>query len=131
MDMAGYARACFLLRDVHANKVFPMDPHLLDILCGLQRWGAYNGRDSHIGVLSGFRTLTTNGSTEGAALNSRHLSGAAADILLDGFSSGLMGAMAKEFNDKGGTGIYLSRGFVHVDTGPGRTWVSTAQRRAR
>ena len=59
-------------------------PRLLDILCGLQRWGEFNGRSSTILLTSGFRTAATNGATEGAALNSMHMYGRAADIVLEG-----------------------------------------------
>jgi uncharacterized protein YcbK (DUF882 family) len=128
LDRQGYAQACQLLRDVRAGKLFPMDPHLLDLLCGLQRWAAYNGHSAVIQLLSGFRSQETNANTEGAALNSMHLYGRAADIVLEGFSSALLGAMVREFNVQGGNGIYLNRGFVHVDTGAARSWVSTTSR---
>lgn len=129
LDRQGYAELCTMLRDVRAGKLYPMDPRLLDILCGLQRWGEFNGRSSVLHLLSGFRTLATNSALEGAALNSMHLYGRAADIFLEGFSSGLLGAMVKQFNPTGGSGIYLNRGFVHVDTGAARSWVSKAPRR--
>lgn len=129
LDRQGYAQACLLLRDVHANVLFPMDPRLLDVLCGLQRWAAYNGHAAIIQVNSGFRSKSTNANTEGAMRNSMHLYGRAADIVLEGFTSALLGAMVLEFNRQGGTGIYLGRGFVHVDTGPARSWVSSAPRR--
>lgn len=131
LDRDGYAKLCLLLRDVKAGKLYAMDPRLLDVLCGLQRWGEANGRDAAINLLSGFRTLQTNSALEGAALNSMHLYGRAADIVLEGFSSGLLGAMVRQFNPKGGSGIYLNRGFVHVDTGAARSWVSTESRRRR
>lgn len=129
VDRDGYGLACFLLRDVQASQVVAMDPRLLDVLCGIQRWMEFNGRSSVIDLLSGFRSRATNQNTEGAAKNSMHLYGKAADIHIDGASSGLVGAMVKVFN-AGGTGIYLNRGFVHVDTGAARTWVS-AERRPR
>ncbi len=131
LDREGYAIACTLLRDVRAGKLYPIDPRLLDILCGLQRWAEYNGRSAVIQLLSGFRTLATNNALEGAAMNSMHLYGRAADIVFEGIPSGLLGAMVRSFNDKGGTGIYLNRGFVHVDTGAARSWVSTARSRRR
>lgn len=129
LDPAGYAVACHLLRDVQANKMFPMDPRLLDVLCGIQRWMEYHGRGATIEVTSGFRTIKTNGALEGAAMNSMHLYGRAADIVISGAGSALVGAMVRQFNADGGTGIYLARGFVHVDTGAARTWVSRAPRR--
>lgn len=128
LDRDGYALACHLLRDLRAGKMFTMDPKLLDVLCGIQRWGEANGRSSVIQVNSGFRTLDTNNDTEGAARNSMHLYGRAADIVIDGFGSGLVGAMVRTFNSNGGTGVYLSRGFVHVDTGAARMWVTGGRR---
>ncbi|ABM96835.1 YcbK family protein [Methylibium petroleiphilum] len=127
VDRDGYGLACFMLRDVRAGKVVAMDPKLLDVLCGIQRWMEFNGRTADIELLSGFRTGVTNQATEGAARNSMHLYGKAADIHIDGASSALVGAMVQVFN-RGGTGVYLNRGFVHVDTGAQRTWVSTARR---
>lgn len=131
LDRDGYAQACVMLRDLRAGKMFPMDPRLLDVLCGLQRWGEANGRSSTILLTSGFRTDETNSATEGAARNSMHRYGRAADMVLEGFSSGLMGAMVREFNKDGGTGIYLARGFVHVDTGAARSWVSNDRAKPR
>lgn len=129
MDRDGYAQACFLLRDVRAGKLYPMDPRLLDLLCGLQRWAEYNGKSAVIQALSGFRTTATNASLEGAARNSMHLQGRAADFVFEGISSGVQGAMVKAFNVQGGTGVYLNRGFVHADTGSARSWVSTTRSR--
>jgi len=131
LDREGYGIACLLLRDVQAGRLCPIDPRLLDILCGLERWAEYNGRSSVIQLLSGFRTLATNRATEGAAMNSMHLYGRAADIVFEGMQSGLLGAMVRTFNDQGGTGIYLNRGFVHVDTGAARSWVSMARSKRR
>jgi uncharacterized protein YcbK (DUF882 family) len=123
MDSEGYAFACRMLRDVRANRIALMDPQLLDLLCGMQRWMEYYGRHSVIDIDSGFRTIRTNSRQEGAALNSMHLYGKAADIVIAEAGSGMLGAMAKQFNVDGGTGIYPGRGFVHVDTGRARTWV--------
>jgi uncharacterized protein YcbK (DUF882 family) len=124
INLAGYSRACWIMRDVRANKMCAMDPQLLDILCGIQRWMEFNGRTSVIDVTSGFRTYGTNSATEGSAKNSMHLYGRAVDVVISGVSGGLLGAMAIEFNKGGGTGVYLDRGFVHVDTGEPRSWLS-------
>ncbi|MFK4705874.1 uncharacterized protein YcbK (DUF882 family) [Roseateles asaccharophilus] len=126
LDREGYAVACYMLRDVTAGRLAAMDPGLLDLLCGMQRWAQYNGYQADINALSGFRTLQTNHGTEGAALNSLHLYAKAADVVIEGFSGARLGAMAKQFNVAGGNGIYVNRGFVHVDTGRSRTWISTS-----
>lgn len=122
VDRDGYGAACHVLRDVQANRMMAMDPRLLDILTGIQRWLLANGHDAVIRVLSGFRCAAANARTEGAAKNSMHLEGRAADILLEGLPARLLAAMVLQFNAGGGNGLYISRGFVHVDTGAARTW---------
>jgi uncharacterized protein YcbK (DUF882 family) len=123
LDRDGYLAACYLLRDVRADRMARIDPHLLDVLCGIQRWMDFNGRSSTIEITSGYRTLETNESAEGSGRHSMHLVGKAADIMVPGAPSRLIGEMVQRFNQEGGTGIYLGKGFVHVDTGAARTWV--------
>jgi uncharacterized protein YcbK (DUF882 family) len=123
LDRDGYARACFLLRDVRANKLFPMDPALLDLMCGIQRWGEFYGKSSVYRLTSGYRTVATNLATEGAKQNSQHPLGKAGDGFLEGIPIRQSAAMAMEFNKWGGTGIYLGRNFLHVDSGPNRRWL--------
>ncbi len=121
-DGEAYEEICWLLRDVQANKSFPMSPRLLDVLCGLQNWLAFNGVRQPIHVNSGYRTFSTNWRTEGAALNSRHVLGKAADITVPGVSLARLAGMASVFG-QGGVGMYLNKGFVHVDTGEERIWI--------
>jgi len=140
LDLNGYIVACHLLRDVRADKTVQIDPALLDVLCGIQRWMEFNGRPATIEITSGFRTARTNDAAEGSQRHSMHLYGKAADIIVPGASSALIGDMVRRFNHDGGTGIYSDRGFVHVDTGSARSWVTgpprptrraSARRRAR
>lgn len=121
-DGEAYREICWLLRDVQAGKSFAMSPRLLDVLCGLQSWLAYNGVREPIHVNSGYRTYATNVRTEGSALNSRHLLGRAADITVPGVPLARLAGMASVFG-QGGVGMYLAKGFVHVDTGEERIWV--------
>lgn len=121
-DGEAYKEICWLLRDVQANKTFAMSPRLLDVLCGLQNWLGYNGVRQPIHVNSGYRTFATNARTEGSALNSRHLLGKAADITVPGVTLARLAGMASLFG-KGGVGMYLNKGFVHVDTGDERVWI--------
>jgi uncharacterized protein YcbK (DUF882 family) len=121
-DGEAYKEICWLLRDVQANKTFAMAPRLLDVLCGLQNWLAYNGVRRPIQVSSGYRTFATNWRTEGSALSSRHLLGKAADITVPGVPLARLAGMASVFG-KGGVGMYLVKGFVHVDTGEERVWI--------
>lgn len=121
-DGEAYKEICWLLRDLQANKSFPMSLRLLDVLCGLQNWFAFNGVRQPILVNSGYRTFATNYRTEGAALNSQHVLGKAADITVPGVPVARLAGMASLFG-KGGIGMYLSQNFVHVDTAEERVWI--------
>lgn len=117
----GYSQLCWLMRDVRAGKAIAMDPRLLDLLCGIQYWLAFYGHSYYIDILSGHRTRETNSRTEGAAKHSLHIAGMAADIRIPGLPTAVLGQMAKAFGI-GGTGFYVDRGFIHVDTGRVRSW---------
>lgn len=121
-DGEAYREICWLLRDVQANRSFAMAPRLLDVLCGLQNWLAHNGLKEPIHVNSGYRSFSTNYRTEGSALNSRHLNGQAADITVPGVPLARLAGMASLFGE-GGVGMYLNKGFVHIDTGNERIWI--------
>jgi uncharacterized protein YcbK (DUF882 family) len=117
-----YLHLCWILRDLQADRVFAMDRSLLDTLAGLQAWLRHSGVDAPIEVHSGYRTRRTNAATEGAALNSRHVVGQAADISVSGVSNVRLAGMSSVLG-RGGTGFYVGRGFVHVDTGNERIWI--------
>lgn len=121
-DGDAYKEICWLLRDVQANKTFAMSPRLLDVLCGLQNWLAHSGVQQAVHVNSGYRSFATNLRTEGSALNSRHLLGRAADIQVPGVTLARLAGMASLFG-RGGVGMYVNKGFVHVDTGDERIWI--------
>jgi uncharacterized protein YcbK (DUF882 family) len=78
-------------------------------------------------LLSGYRTLTTNNrireSGGGAARNSLHIQGQAADVRLRSRSLRQM-ARAAESCNSGGVGVYHRSTFVRMDSGPVRTWQS-------
>ncbi|WP_134619843.1 YcbK family protein, partial [Pseudomonas aeruginosa] len=98
------------------------DPHLLDVLFIMQVWLQAYGQPSDIQILSGYRTPEHNGRLEGAAKNSLHMQGRAADIHIPGMSTQVLANMGKMIA-VGGVGLYPSRGFIHVDTGSLRSWV--------
>jgi len=124
-----YLNICWLLRDVQADRVFPMHHGLLDVLCGLQAWLGRIGSDAPLQIYSGYRSPKTNNRTEGAALNSRHLVGRAVDISVSGVSNVKLAGMASLLG-RGGTGFYPGRNFVHVDTGDERIWIDRARKKA-
>lgn len=117
----GYMRACQLLRDVRANKVSPIDPRLLDILGVIQTWTRLNGINRPITILSGYRSHETNKRLEGAAKNSMHLYGKAADIRIKGIPNEMLAKLIGWLSE-GGVGVYRESNFIHVDTGRVRSW---------
>jgi uncharacterized protein YcbK (DUF882 family) len=122
-DREQYLQLCWALRDLQADRVFPMDHGLLDVLAGVQVWLARTGVRAPLEIHSGYRTRTTNQKLEGAALASRHLLGKAADITVPGVKNLRLAQMASVLG-RGGTGFYPGRNFVHVDTGDERVWVT-------
>ena len=117
-----YHYACHLLRDVRQNKAVLMDPKLLDLVCATQAWLKYYGYNKPIYINSGYRTLKTNGSLEGASRNSMHLYGKALDFRVPGLTPMEIAKIAEKFR-AGGVGIYPNNNFVHLDTGGVRVWV--------
>jgi uncharacterized protein YcbK (DUF882 family) len=124
-----YLQLCWILRDVQADRVFAMNRALLDTLAGIQAWLKQSGVDAPIEVHSGYRTRRTNLATEGAALNSRHVMGQAADISVAGISNVKLAGMSSVLG-RGGTGFYVGRGFVHVDAGHERIWIDQPRKPA-
>ncbi len=121
VHMPGYRELCELLKDQRAGVAYAIDIRLLDLLCAMQAWVAYYGFKDPIQVNSGYRTLQTNSRLEGAAKNSMHLQGKAADVVFPGLPTSYIGKLASHYAG-GGVGFYYSSGFVHVDTGRRRFW---------
>ncbi|MGH7634227.1 MAG: YcbK family protein, partial [Gemmatimonadaceae bacterium] len=74
-------------------------------------------------LTSGYRTPATNARlvAEGAAVNSLHMRGQAADISLRGRTLSQLHTAALSLRG-GGVGYYPAHDFIHVDVGPLRTW---------
>lgn len=117
----GYRHACWALRDAKdGNAVTQMDIQLFNLMFAIQEWARMAGKpDPLITVNSGYRTRRRNSRIEGAALNSQHIYGRAADIVIRGIEPWQVAEMAKHFNG-GGVGMYDS--FTHIDTGRLREW---------
>lgn len=109
------------MRDWRENAVIVMDLALLEVLHALHL--AAEQRPLHI--VSGYRTPRTNAMlatiSEGVAPNSLHMRGLAADFFVPGFDLGALRDAAIALQ-AGGVGFYPASGFIHVDTGPVRTW---------
>jgi uncharacterized protein YcbK (DUF882 family) len=110
------------LRDFRTGDVHVIDPDLLDLLHQLGRALAYDGP---IHVISGYRSPQTNAmlaaQSGGVAKNSYHVRGMAIDIRLPGRPLREVQQAALELK-LGGVGFYPKSDFVHVDTGPVRSW---------
>jgi uncharacterized protein YcbK (DUF882 family) len=111
-----------ILRDHHDGSVHPMDPRLVDVLYGVYKLA---GKQAAIEVICGYRSPHTNArlrrARHGVAGHSLHMAGRAVDIRVPGNSLDTLHRSALALR-AGGVGYYPRSGFVHVDTGPVRTW---------
>jgi uncharacterized protein YcbK (DUF882 family) len=111
-----------LLRDFRTGDVHAIDPPLLDLLHALQTRADY---DAPFEIISGYRSPATNAmlhrNSHGVAEHSQHLLGKAIDVRLSGFSTRTLSEHALALAG-GGVGFYAKSDFVHVDTGPVRSW---------
>jgi len=119
MDDNGYYDLCRVFADVQAGVAVQMDPNLFWVLAKAQQWLSSNQIHRPIILTSGYRTMHTNSITEGAALNSMHLYGKAADIKIEGLP---IDYLARLLRLCGGSGIGIYPSFVHVDTWRERAW---------
>lgn len=108
------------LRDHRENKTGPLFVETLDFLADVIE-GAGLARAT---MLSGYRTKKTNDMLAsrifGVAEKSQHLAGRAIDISLDAKLSSAA-AIARKMS-RGGVGWYPSNHFIHLDSGPIRSW---------
>jgi uncharacterized protein YcbK (DUF882 family) len=111
------------LCDHYTGRIGRMDPRLFDLLYRLR---LTLGSKQPIEVVSAYRTAATNAELRrkgqgGVAKKSLHMEGKAMDLNIPGVSLADLRDAAKGLR-KGGVGYYPHDGFVHVDTGPVRTW---------
>lgn len=117
-NSASLQKLNYLMRDRRENKVRAIDPKLYLKLMQIQaRLGM---RNSEILVLSGYRTPKSNRTVRGAG-NSFHMQGKAVDFYIQGISLARLRNAAESLSN-GGVGYYPRSNFVHVDTGPVRSW---------
>jgi uncharacterized protein YcbK (DUF882 family) len=98
-----------------------IDIRLFDLLATVQTvLSTVEGRAVEIRLTSGYRTPERNRTLEGAAPNSQHIRGRAADIVLAGVAQARVAEVA-EIAGAPGLGRYAE--FTHLDVGPpGRRW---------
>ena len=112
----------YFMRDWRENKTIDMDPRNIDIVAA-----AHNllETDEPYLLLSGYRTARTNAMlrrrSRRVARKSYHIRGQAADLRLKSRTVSQM-ARAALSTRAGGVGKYYRSNFVHMDSGPVRTW---------
>ncbi|MBD1227372.1 YcbK family protein [Xenorhabdus griffiniae] len=116
------ARLNYLFRDFRQNKVKTIDPKLFDQIYLLQM---LMGINKHVQLVSGYRSLATNNmlrhTSGGVAKHSYHTRGQAMDFHIDGVQLTHIRKAALKMR-AGGVGFYPKSNFIHIDTGPVRTW---------
>jgi len=118
----GLAEIDYVLRDFRTGEVRGIDPELLDLLHRLRVAMECN---RPIDVISGYRSPETNAMlarrSNGVAKNSYHVKGMAIDLRLPDRNLKDLRTAALALAG-GGVGYYPKSDFVHMDTGPVRTW---------
>jgi uncharacterized protein YcbK (DUF882 family) len=108
------------LRDHHANRVGPVHVDTLDFLADVM--AAVGAPEATI--LSAYRTPETNAMLAtyivGVAEKSQHLLGRALDVTFDARVAEARTAALRMA--RGGVGWYPASNFIHLDTGPLRSW---------
>ena len=112
------------LRDHRQNEAMLMDTNLFQQLWQIEQSLAH---DCTFEIISAYRSPKTNAmlraTSDGVSRNSYHLRGQALDLRIIGYPTATLRKHALRLN-AGGVGYYPRSKFVHIDTGPLRTWTS-------
>lgn len=112
----------YFMRDWRENKTIAYDRTNIDILAAAH--SLMETSEPYL-LLSGYRSPKTNAMlrsrSRGVASNSFHVKAKAADLRLKSRSVSQMAAAALACG-AGGVGKYYGSNFVHMDSGPVRTW---------
>lgn len=110
------------LRDPHNGKVTEIDPKLFHFIYEIAR--ELEANDT-INIMSGYRSPATNDRlrrrNSAAAKGSFHVKGQAVDIRIPGHNTKSVRRVALDLK-QGGVGYYPRSRYVHIDTGPVRSW---------
>ena len=120
----GYKKLCAVLRDEHVPAhigYVQINVRAIEALWAVQQYLRRDGITSPIVVHSGYRTPQTNAQIEGAARYSLHMWGKAVDFHVPGVSLADLAGICEACPISGGVGYY-PEGWVHLDTGPKRSW---------
>lgn len=115
----------WLFRDWRQEEAPQIDVRLYWALAAIRGGAMQDGHSGEILLLSGYRTRKTNEMLRRmglkAASNSYHLKAQASDIRLEGVPMEELADYA-EWLEVGGIGRYGRSNFVHIDSGPIRSW---------
>ena len=110
------------LRDPHNGQVTDIDPKLFHFIYGITSELDAKGT---IKIISGYRSQSTNERLRrrnaAAAKRSFHVRGQAVDIRIPDHSTKSVRRVALDLK-QGGVGYYPRSRYVHIDTGPVRSW---------
>ena len=120
----GVAELNHAMRDWRNGTAIAMDHDLFDLLVGVrEKLGL--GDATRFELISGYRSPATNAMlherSAAVASRSQHMLGKAADVHVQGVPLETLHAAGLAMG-RGGVGFYPRDGFVHLDTGPVRTW---------
>ncbi len=111
-----------VLRDRRTDEAIAMDPKLLELLYDIAQ--KIDARHP-FHVVSAYRSPKTNARLrkrrKGVAKNSQHIYGKAADFYIPGHKLSTIRKVALSLR-RGGVGYYPRSNFIHIDTGPVRSW---------
>ncbi len=112
----------YFMRDWRTGTSIDIDTRTLDIMAA--SLSLMDTSEPYL-MLSGYRSPKTNAmlrrNSRGVAKNSLHMKGQAADLRLKSRSVTQMAQAARAVS-AGGVGKYRGSNFVHMDSGPVRTW---------
>ena len=116
----------YLLRDYHTDDIHPTDPALLDLLFTLAK---RVDASYPFHIVSAYPSPTTNAQLRqqrpGVSKHSFHMYGKAIDFYLPKRQLTVVRRAAQR-RRRGGIGDYPYSHFLHVDTGPVRSWQSAS-----
>jgi uncharacterized protein YcbK (DUF882 family) len=111
-----------LLRDFRTGERHAMDPELMSYLVQVAHAA---DAEPNFSVISGYRSPQTNAQlrerSSEVAKHSLHMEGRAIDVRMTRIDCASLAAHAVDLK-RGGVGYYRASDFVHLDTGPFRTW---------
>lgn len=111
------------MRDKRDGSTHNIDPMLYSKLYRVQN--NLGLRNTEIQIICGYRSPRSNAlmhlHSRGVASHSYHMRGQAVDFRIDAVSLSKVRQAALAMNN-GGVGYYPRSNFVHMDTGPVRTW---------